>query len=88
MNRRIASGASLFHIGIVRYRDWRPESWRDVPNRDVVLHSALEGCFSARRAAAFIRGFNQTALARGVRLWAICQPVRLCYEGEFDAGEP
>jgi hypothetical protein len=85
MNRH-QSVKRLYQIWIVRYRDWRPAGWRDVPHGAVALHSAIEGCFSARRATAFIRGFNETALMRGEPLWAICRRVRLRYDGEFAAG--
>jgi hypothetical protein len=37
---------------------WQPQSWSDVPPRARPIEAAVDGCFNAAQAAAFMEGFN------------------------------
>lgn len=77
----------LFRIWVVRYEQWRPGAWDELPPRAVAVEAAESAPLSANEAARFIEGFNGTMLLRRCQLWAVAVPVSIRYEGDLRAGQ-
>lgn len=76
-----------YRVWIVAYRDWMPESYRDVPPEAVAIEPAERGNMSARQAARYVEAFNRAALALRRRIWAVAILVSLRYDGEPRPGQ-
>jgi len=87
MNSKRREPRLLFRIWVVRYEQWRPGAWDELPPRAVAVEAAEAAPLSAPEAARFIEGFNGTMLTRRCRLWAIAVPVTIRYEGDLRAGQ-
>lgn len=77
----------LFRIWVVRYEQWRPAAWNELPPRAVAVEAAEADPLSAGEAARFLEGFNGTMLSRRSRLWAIAVPVTVRYDGDLRVGQ-
>ena len=82
-----ARAPMLLRVWIVRYCDWTPSSWLDVPPQACVIEPADEHPMTARQAATFLAAFNQAMLAGEGRMWAVATPVIVRYEGDLVAGQ-
>lgn len=78
--------ANRYRVWLIRYENWRPRSWRAAPPRGLALQPAEEQPMTAEEADAFVRSFNTAMLSRPKRIWAVPVEVRLCYEGDLEAG--
>jgi len=77
------SRAACYRVWIAAYRNWRPESYRDVPPPEAVaLEPAETGTMSARQAARYVEAFNRASLARRAETWAFAIRVAVRYDGE------
>jgi len=77
----------LFRIWVVRYEQWRPGAWDELPPRAVAVEAAEAAPLSAGEASRFIEGFNGTMLTRRCRLWAVAVPVTIRYESDLRTGQ-
>jgi hypothetical protein len=87
MNSKRRPPRLLFRIWVVRYEQWRPGAWDELPPRAIAVEAAEAAPLSAPEAARFIEGFNGTMLTRRCRLWAIAVPVTIRYEGDLRVGQ-
>jgi len=81
------SPRKAYRVWITASGDWQPNDPHDIPPDATALEPAEEGVFPARRAARYVTAFNRTALARGLRVWAVALPVVVRYEGDVVAGQ-
>jgi hypothetical protein len=81
------AGPVCYRVWIAAYEDWQPRHCRDVPPESVALEPAEEGTMSAQQAARYVGAFNQAALARRRRVWALALPVTVRYQGEPRSGQ-
>ncbi len=76
-----------FRIWVLKYYDWQPQTWSEVPPRGVVLEPAEPGCLSENEAAVFVETFNQSMLQARRNLWAVSVPVAIRYVGDLRPGQ-
>ncbi len=80
-------GRRAFRVWITSSGDWQATDPHAIPPEATVIEPAEAGLFSAGRAARYVAAFNRTALARGLRVWAVAHPVVVRYEGDLAAGQ-
>lgn len=76
-----------FRVWLVRYRNWKPRSWRDVPPTAEALEPLEPASFSAEEAFELVRGFNQTMLAEPVDIWSVPVRVQVRYQHDLEQGQ-
>lgn len=76
-----------YRVWVLKYNDWQPMSWSEVPPRGVVLEPAEPGCLSENEAAVFVETFNQSMLHQRRKLWAVSVPVAIRYLGDLRPGQ-
>jgi hypothetical protein len=64
--------------------NWQPQSWSDVPPRARPIEAAVDGCFNAAQAAAFMEGFNTQVLRDAKPYWAVATNVTAQYQGDLE----
>jgi hypothetical protein len=75
-----------YRVWIVRYADWKPDHWAEVPPEAEAVEPAEAICFDSDQAAQYIAGFNTEMLRRREIFWAVAVPVETCYEGDLAPG--
>lgn len=78
----------LFQVWLVKYADWRPLRWSDVPPRASAVEPLETRLLSAKAAAQFVEGFNSELLTRPEGIWAVPVPMRVRLECAPQPGMP
>ena len=79
--------ARAFRVWIVRYHDWQPEAWDQVPPTATAVRP-VDGLWrSARQAADLAEGFNRVMLERLDRFWAVVIPIMVRYADDLQPGQ-
>ncbi|MCE9545550.1 MAG: hypothetical protein K8T25_08540 [Planctomycetia bacterium] len=76
-----------FRVWVVRYADWQPRHWADVPPVAEAIEPAEESPLPADEVGPFLEGFNAAALVEPNRCWAVAVPIEMKYEGDLHSGE-
>lgn len=87
MQRPKTGSRQLFRVWIVRYRDWEPRSWHDMPPHAEAVEPAMEECLPMEEAAVYVAAFNQAMLGLRRPQWAVCVPVAVRLEGDLQPGQ-
>jgi hypothetical protein len=83
MNLTVSSRHSTYRLWIAEFENWQPQAWNDVPPRARPVE-AVEDCYDAAQAAAFMEGFNTQILRDAKPYWAVATSVTACYQGDLD----
>jgi hypothetical protein len=84
MNATVSHPQETYRLWIARFENWQPQSWSDVPPRVRPIEAAVEGCFNAAQAEAFIQGFNTQILHDEKEFWAVATNVTAQYQGDLE----
>ena len=83
-----ANDEALFQVWLVRYEQWIPARWNDLPPDSIALELAEPEAMSAKQAANYLQRHNQVKLAEPDHRWAVAVPVSLIYEGALRQRQP
>ena len=84
MNPTATVPQETYRLWIAGFENWQPQSWSDVPPRARPIEAAVEGCFNAAQAAAFMEGFNTQVLRDAKPYWAVATNVTAQYQGDLE----
>lgn len=76
-----------YRVWLLKYRNWQPTRWSEVPPHGEVLEPADSRCLSESEAAIFVETFNQAMLGQQRNLWAVSVPVAVRYLGDLKPGQ-
>jgi hypothetical protein len=74
-------------VWIVRYGEFVPTGWHDVPPGAVAIEPAEGHAMTARQARRYVEAFNRAALGGAQKVWAVALPVMIRYDGDPRPGE-
>jgi hypothetical protein len=81
-----ATSADRYRVWIVRFENWQPGDWCELPPHGQVVELAEADCLTSAQADSFRQGFNRAMLGQSAGLWAIAVPVVVRYEGDLQLG--
>jgi broad specificity phosphatase PhoE len=76
-----------YRVWIVRFEQWQPDDWHDVPPGAIAVEPAERGTMTGRRARQYVEAFNRAAHDGRRRIWAVALPVTIRYLGDPRPGE-
>ena len=75
-----------YRVWIVRYQQWQPSGWHDVPPEAIAVEPAEPGTMTGRRSRRYVEAFNRAARDARQGIWAVALPVTVRYLGDPQPG--